>query len=105
MKMWVIGGTLVGLIGLSFFLAAVKRSGLTPASSEATVVAEEPAPALLPLRQVVDVTDIDPLLDPPAIPLAEPAASSPVLTRVGYEELVPALKAPENVKPIPMAKE
>lgn len=67
MKLWLIGGILVGLLGVSLYLGAVKRSAPTP--SVAVVIAEEPKPVPTPLamQQVVDVTDIDYLLDPDRI--------------------------------------
>ena len=108
MKMWLIGGMLVGLLSVSFYLAAAKRSGPAAAiPGESVVVAVEARPILAPVvfTQVVDVTDIEPLLDPPGIPLAEAAASGPMLTRVGYEEVVPTEQPSVDVKPIPKATE
>ena len=106
MKLWLIGGTIVGLIGFSFYLAATKRSSPAPFPADTpVVVAEQPQTPVAPivLQQVRDVSDLDPLLDPPAIPLAEPAASGPVITRVGFEEAVPGIAPPREVKPIPKA--
>ena len=106
MKLWLIGGTIVGLLGVSFYLAAVKRSGPAPATPEpAIVVAVEPkttAPALLVLTEVVDVSNIDHLLDPIASSdSASEPASGPVITQVGYEEEIPRRKPSINVQPIP----
>ena len=88
MKLWLIGGTIVGLLGASFYLAAVKRSAPSPAlPGETIIVAVEPKPATpapVVIHQVVDVTDIEPLLDPPAIPLAESVEAGQVLTPVCY---------------------
>ena len=105
MKLWLIGGILVGLLGVSLYLAAVKRSAPTP--DVAIVLAEEPKPVPTPLamQQVVDVTNIEPLLDPPTIPASEAASSGPVITRVGYEEGLPVVQSPVDVKPIPKALE
>lgn len=59
------------------------------------------APALLPA--VVTVADIDPLLDPPAIPPADVAPAGPVLTAVGFEEPAAPAPAAPNPPPIPPA--
>ncbi len=69
MKLWLIGGILVGLLGVSLYLAAVKRSAPAPTPDVAIVLAEEPKPSPVPsaIQQVVDVTDIDYLLDPDRI--------------------------------------
>ena len=105
MKLWLIGGILVGLLGVSLYLGAVKRSAPTP--DVAIVLAEEPKPVPTPMamQQVVYVTNIEPLLDPPTIPASEAASSGPVITRVGYEEGLPAVKPSVDVKPIPKALE
>ena len=106
MKMWLIGGIVVGLLGVSGYLAAVKRSAPTM-PSEVVTVAAVTAPSLAPtvLTQVVDMTDIEPLLDPPAISVAEPAVAGPMLTRVGYEEAVPNVQPSADVQPIPKAND
>lgn len=69
MKLWLIGGILVGLLGVSLYLGAVKRSTPAPTPDAVIVVAEEPkpVPASLAITQVVDVTNIDHLLDPDRI--------------------------------------
>jgi hypothetical protein len=55
---------------------------------------------------VIDVTDIDPLLDPLAIPHADPGPSAPMLTAVGYEIAAPRPVEPATpVVPIPPAVE
>ena len=108
MKLWLIGGTMLGLLGFSLYLSAVKRS--EPVHSESALVVEVETqaaspPAPLAIHPVVDVTDIEALLDPPAIPPAEPTESGPVITRVGYEETAPARQPSTMVKPIPKAKD
>ncbi len=107
MKLWLIGGILVGLLGVSLYLAAVKRSAPAQTPNVAIVLAEEPKPTPPPLaiQQVVDVTDLEPLLDPPAIPSAESVSPGAVITRVGYEELLPVVQPSVDVKPIPKALE
>jgi hypothetical protein len=59
------------------------------------------------LPSVVDVTDIDPFLDPPRIPVSEPSTTfGPVHTAVGYEEASPVPEIPRTkVRPIPPAVE
>lgn len=113
MKMWVIGGAVVATVGVGAFVATTKPE---PASS--VVVQPEPvvtaAPAAIPalpvpqvLTEVVDVTDIDPLLDPPVIPVAEPSApAGPMLSAVGFEEPAPVVtRSPATVTPIPPAQD
>jgi hypothetical protein len=110
MKMWLIGGAVVVLLGASLILAALKRTAsasAVPAECLAVVVESAPVPASpapVALPQVVDVVDIDALLDPPAIPPSDsPAAAGPSLIRVGYEEPAAAAPPTSPVKPIPPA--
>jgi hypothetical protein len=84
MKHWVVGGLLVAATsGGVYFVTAKKDALIPPAPAEAPAVAAAtpapPAPAVLPA--VVEVTDIDPLLDPPAAPADEPTPpETPILT-------------------------
>ena len=111
MKTWIIGAVIGALAGASLYLTLAQRSSPPPAvpvesAATQTAASAPPAPpAPLVLPRVVDVTDIDPLLDPPAIPAAEPAApAGPTITRVGYEDAAPMPAAPAaDVKPIPRA--
>jgi len=111
MKTWLIGAVIGALTGASLYLTLMHRSSpppavaVNPAAPQAVTTAPPKPPAPLVLPQVVDVTDIDPLLDPPAIPAAEPAApAGPTITRVGYEEAAPMPVVPAaDVKPIPRA--
>ena len=107
MKLWLIGGILVGLLGVSLYLGAVKRSAPAQTPDVAIVLAEKPKPPPVPLavQQVVDVMDIEPLLDPPAIPPAESVSPGAVITRVGYEELPPTIQPSIDVKPIPKSND
>ena len=139
MKLRLIVGILVGLLGVSLYLAAVKRSTPAPTQAAVIVIAEEPklTPTPLAIQQVVDVTNIDDLLDhdrmivhdpfyPSELPLVGPkriaiegstvgpdlvrenkplVVQIPVLTSVGYEEVVPAAPDPVDVTPIPKALE
>lgn len=111
MKTWMLGAVIGALAGASLYLTLTHRSSPPPAvpveraAPQAVTTAPPKPPAPLVLPQVVDVTDIDPLLDPPAIPAAEPAApAGPTITRVGYEDTAPMPAAPAaDVKPIPPA--
>jgi hypothetical protein len=110
MKLWWIGGTVVGLLALSIYLAAVKRPDPILIESHGAVVVEEvpaasKAPALIGPHEVVDVYEVDSLLDPPMIPLAEPRETGPVISRVGYEEAAPPRHPPVKVKPIPRSQD
>lgn len=111
MKTWLFGGVIGALAGASLYLTLAQRSSPPPAvavesvAPQAAATASPTPPAPLVLPRVVDVTDIDPLLDPPAVPAAEPAApAGPTVTRVGYEEPAPMPVVPAaDVKPIPPA--
>ena len=106
MKRWAIGGAavLAAAGGVGWYGAPRRGPEVVvnaPAAPEpAPPVPAPAAPAIL--ARVVDVTDIDPLLDPPAIPAAEGAAG-PVLIAVGYEEPAPAPVVSRDVPPIPPA--
>jgi hypothetical protein len=69
---------------------------MPPAPAPVAVTPPPTEPAVL--TEVIDVTDIDPLLDPPAIPLADPGPSVPMLTAVGYE--IPARRQVEPTAPV-----
>lgn len=108
MTRWAIGGTVL-LAGL----AALACLGMTRSGPEIVVnaaVTPEPAPPVTAppagpeLARVVDVTDIDPLLDPPPIPAAAGPAA-PVLTAVGFEEPAAPVAPTGDVPPIPPAVE
>lgn len=109
MKRWAVGGAVVlaGVTAVGWYGAA--RRG--PEVVVNAPVRPDPAPPVpapaepVVLARVVDVTDIDPLLDPPAIPAAAGAAG-PVLTAVGYEEVSPPPAAAAlPAAPIPPAVE
>lgn len=112
MQKWVIGGCALAVaIVAALVFAPSKATPPAPPKLEAPAqrpVAEAPKsaePAVL--TTVIDVTDIDPLLDPPAIPLADAGRTPPTLRAVGYEE--PATTPPATparpVVPIPPAAE
>ncbi|HYH66972.1 MAG TPA: hypothetical protein VD866_19915 [Urbifossiella sp.] len=107
MTRWAIGGAM--LVAVLAALAWVGGSRSGPEVVVNAAVEPEPAPPVPPrpaapaeLPHVVDVTDIDPLLDPPAIPAAG-GATGPVLTAVGYDEPAPAPAPAGDVPPIPTA--
>ncbi len=108
MKRWVVGGAAVlAAAAVVGWYGATRRGPEVvvnaPATPEPAPTPTVPAPAEpAVLARVVDVADIDPLLDPPAIPTAEGAAG-PVLIAVGYEEPAPAPVVPRDVPPIPPA--
>ena len=109
MKTWLIGATLVALLAASMVLTALKRNNSVSAVPAAPLpeiveVASRPAPREpIVLPQVVDVTDIDALLDPPAIPRSDsPTVAGPSLIRVGYEE--PAAATPQTSPAMPIPK-
>ena len=104
---FLIGGILVGLLGVSLYLGAVKRSALTPTPEVTIVLVDEPKPPSVPLavQQVVDVMDIEPLLDPPGIPPSGAAPFGAVITRLGYEEVVPNIPPSVDVTPIPKSNQ
>jgi hypothetical protein len=79
--------------------------GTGPVSTDPAPVPPVPTPpAQLPA--VVLAADIDPLLDPPAVPRIDPAYARPVLTAVGFEEAAaPAPAAAGDPPPIPPAAE
>ncbi|MDB5306851.1 MAG: hypothetical protein JWO38_1053 [Gemmataceae bacterium] len=109
MKKWVIGGALLAAVGIYF--AFPPRTTSVPAVTTDPApagVAATPVPAApVLLAKVVDVTDIDPLLDPPTIPVSEPAApAGSALTAVGYEDPAPRATQPApGAPPIPPADE
>ncbi len=94
MKGWMIGGLTGACIGVSIYLAMAKKDAPAPAKRpEVPAVAIQAAPsAPVVLPGVVEVTDLDPLLDPPAksatgapfdadpatVPVSIPAAPAPI---------------------------
>jgi hypothetical protein len=113
MRNWVIGGCVVAIVVVAAVVFTPSKAKppappalKPPATAPAPVAMTPPPTEPAVLTEVVDVTDIDPLLDPPAIPLADPGPSVPMLTAVGYE--VPAPRPAEPtvpVVPIPPAAE
>ncbi len=108
MKTWLVGGTVVTLFGVGFYLSAVKRPVPTPdAPAPVVIVAAAPQPAPVPAvaPQLVDVSNLDELLDPPTIPAASFSPDSDaILTRVGYIEPAAPQAPSTNVPPIPKAE-
>lgn len=109
MRSWVIGGCAIVIVVVAAVVFTPPKSeppalpAPKPSASAPVAVTPPPTePALL--ADVIDVTDIDALLDPPAIPLADPGPSVPMLTAVGYEVPAPRPAEPtEPVVPIPPA--
>jgi len=106
MTRWAIGGVVL-LAGLAA-LVCVGRARTGPEIVVNAPAEPAPAPPVQPRPaepapdRAVDVTDIDPLLDPPTIPAAT-GAGVPVITAVGYEEPAPAPPPAGPVPPIPPA--
>jgi hypothetical protein len=96
MKNWIIGGLLGACIGVWLYLALIKHPESAPAAiQEPPAVAASPAapaPAVV-LAEVVEVTNIDPLLDPPSRPvIGVPFDAEPVAAPV-------SAAAPERIPP------
>jgi len=108
MAKWLIGGSLLAgaVVGVCY-LGSPKPIPPVAMPGEPITIAAIPAPEVSVPMQVVEVTDIDMLLDPPPIPAAEPRTSSgPVVTAVGYDEpAMPPLRPASAVVPIPPAAE
>lgn len=101
---WIIGGLIVGAVALAVYIGvAEKRSKAPPETVQAEIsAAPVPAPAPQVLPTVVDVLDIDPLLDPPAIPPAEAAPPGVVMISFDEEPVVqaaPGMPAPAMIPP------
>lgn len=68
MQRWTIGGLAVACAGCGVYLLVAKPEAPAPAAPPEVVVAP-PAPSAPPppavLAEVVEMTDLDPLLDPP----------------------------------------
>lgn len=106
MRKWLSGSAIVTVtaVGTYLVIPSPERAG-PPALVEAPSTAPSPGPAEpAMLADVVDVTDINPLLDPPPIPLADPVERGPVLTAVGVEPTARHPVQPASaVTPIPRA--
>ena len=105
MRKWLGGGAILAAAAVGTYFILPKP---TPPAPPAPVVAAAPAPGPaqpVVLAEVVDVTDIESLLDPPKIPLADPADRGPVVTAVGLETpAAPSAVVPAAaVVPIPAA--
>jgi hypothetical protein len=102
---WILGGLVVGAAALTvYFVVAEKKTKDAPAAAHAEVPSAgapvAPTPVVLPA--VVDVLDIDPLLDPPPIPPAEPAPPGVVVTALDDEPpavAVAPVAAPPAIPP------
>ena len=104
MKTWMIGGLLVAIAGTAYFVARTPDAPLSvPAVVEAAPAPDAPAvPAVLP--DVVNVTNIDALLDPPQIPVADSDTPAlPVVVAFAADH-VPAIR-PALPLTIPTAAE
>ena len=103
MKTWMIGGLLVAIAGTAYYVAR-KPDAQPPAPVvEASPVPDAPAvPVVLP--DVVNVTNIDALLDPPQIPVADSDAPPTAVVVDFAADHVPAIR-PTLPLTIPAAAE
>jgi hypothetical protein len=97
MKTWLVGALAGACAGVALYLALSQElapppgeTRQAPAVPEPTVVSPAHPPAPIVLREVVEVTDIDHLLDPPAssnsgVPFDDAGATIPVAVPVGPE--------------------
>jgi hypothetical protein len=97
MKHWTIGGLVGACVGVSIYLVATQKPATAPVAHQetaATPAQPQAPPAPVVLAQVVDVTDIDPLLDPPAKPVAgvpfDSDSTAPVSASPAPERIPPA---------------
>ena len=103
MKTWMIGGLLVAIAGTAYYVARNPDTQPPAPVVEATPGPAAPAvPDVLP--DVVNVTNIDALLDPPRIPAADgDAPALPVVVDFAADH-VPAIR-PTLPPTIPAAAE
>lgn len=96
---WLMGTLIAGVIGLAIYLGVVdKRKPPQPDTARGVAVQEpSPVPAAQPMNALVDVLDIDPLLDPPAIPFSEPITDGVV--QIAFEDDKPVPPPPATPAP------
>jgi hypothetical protein len=109
MRKWLSGAAIIAVTAVGAYLVFASLAQKAPAPAphaDAPAAAPAPAPAQpVVLAEVVDVTDISPLLDPPTAP-AEPVEPGPIITAVGMEP--PArnnVQRASATTPIPRATE
>lgn len=110
MKAWLVGGGAAVLAGVGLVVCFPKKTpapaAVAPESARLEIDPGPMIPPLVPqpLPAVVDVTDIAPLLDPPATPPEPPA--TPGVIAVGFDEpanpLPAAAPPPRPVEPQPI---
>jgi hypothetical protein len=94
MKHWTIGSLVGACIGVSLYLVATQKPAPAPViHQEAAATPTTPQSLPIVLTQVVEVTDIDSLLDPPARPVTGLPFDSEPTTPVS------ASPAPERIPP------
>jgi hypothetical protein len=99
MKRWILGWLVGACVGVGVYLLVTRKPVPVPTNPPATPpVAAAPATPATPvvLAEVVEVVDLDPLLDPPAKPIAgvpfdADSATVPVSTPVAPERIPPAV--------------
>lgn len=109
MKGGIIFGLSAACIGLSLYLAMTKNEKPVPVTApevvaRVTTPAKPPAPIVL--ANVVEVTDLDPLLDPPEKPIAGvPFDADPMTFPVSVPAAAPIPHAADELEIAPMPRE
>lgn len=98
MKRWIVGALAGACIGVAVYLVLTNNNPPQSAPPEPPAVSAAPAPPTAPvvLDQVIEVTDLDPLLDPPektvaGMPFEPDSKTLPVSTPAGPDRIPPAI--------------
>lgn len=72
MRLWMIGGVAAAWAGLGVYVLLANKNAPAPAAPEVAATVAPPAdpPPPVVLADVIELTDLDPLLDPPDRPAA-----------------------------------
>jgi hypothetical protein len=96
MKWWMIGGVATACVSLSVYLLMTKPdTPQMPETDDLPIATTTLIPPRIPvvLAEVVDVTDLDPLLDPPTRPVAgtpfDPDPPAAPVTTPGVPDRIP----------------
>jgi hypothetical protein len=111
MKSWIVGALVGACVGVVLYLVLSQKAAPSQESRYEPPAPPPPAPAApvapVVLADVVEVTDIDHLLDPPAKPLSGvpfdgAPTTEPVSIPAGPKRIPPAADGPE-LAPMPRA--
>ena len=111
MKTWIVGALVGACVGVVLYLVLFQKAAPSQESRHEPPAPPPPAPAApvapVVLADVVEVTDIDHLLDPPAkpvtgVPFDGPPTTVPVSIPAEPERIPPAADGPE-LAPMPRA--